>query len=226
VSYKNTQLIIDPGPGSLVRCIQARPKLDPSKLDGIILTHKHLDHSGDLPVMIEAMTEGGFKKRGVLFCPSDALEKEDRVVPGYALEFPEKIEILKPNTDYLIKDIKFKTSPPHLHPVETYGLKLDFEKTKIGLMVDTAYSDGLVDFYKRIDILILAVVFFQPREDVQHLSLAEAEILIKKIKPKKVILTHFGMTMLKAKPHVCAEDLTKRINIEIISAYDGMSLDF
>ena len=62
LSVGETNLSIDPGPGALVRCLNSKPKLEPSTLDGILLTHKHLDHSGDVNVMIEAMTDGGFKK--------------------------------------------------------------------------------------------------------------------------------------------------------------------
>src|SRR4030065_403968 len=92
-----TNLYIDPGPGALVRCLNSKPKMDPSTLDGILLTHKHLDHSGDINVMIEAMTEGGFKKRGVLFAPADALES-DPVVFNYVRSYLEKIEILRENS--------------------------------------------------------------------------------------------------------------------------------
>ena len=89
LSVGKTNLYIDPGPGALVRCLSSKPKLEPSLLDGILLTHKHLDHSGDVNVMIEAMTEGGFKKRGVLFVPRDALE-EDPVVLKYVMGYVNK----------------------------------------------------------------------------------------------------------------------------------------
>ena len=52
ISYKGTNVLIDPGPGSIVRCSSSKPKLNPAKLDGIILTHKHLDHANDINVMI------------------------------------------------------------------------------------------------------------------------------------------------------------------------------
>jgi len=70
------------------------------------------------------------------------------------------------------------------------------------------------------------VVFFEPRPGIEHLCLADAERLIKEIKPKKAVLTHFGMTMLRSKPHIQAEALSKRLGIEVVAAYDGMALDF
>ncbi len=79
LSAAGKNILIDPGPGSIVRCAASRPKLDPASLDAIILTHRHLDHSSDINVMIEAMTEGGFEKRGEVFCPRDALG-EDAVI--------------------------------------------------------------------------------------------------------------------------------------------------
>ena len=73
-----------------MRCLSSKPKLNPLVLDGIILTHRHLDHSNDINVMIEAMTNGGFKKKGIVFAPSDALE-EDPVILEYFRDHVDKI---------------------------------------------------------------------------------------------------------------------------------------
>lgn len=224
ISHKGTNLLIDPGPGSIVRCSSSRPRLDPATLDAILLTHRHLDHSGDINVMIEAMTEGGFKKKGVVFCPEDALGK-DPVILRYAMGFPERIEILKAENDYRLGKINFSTSMRHLHPVETYGIKFVVNNTSVSLMSDTKYFEGLEDFY-RTDILIIAVVFFKPRPEIQHLDLSDAEKIIGRIKPKKAILTHFGMTMLAAKPHIQAAKLSQKLGVDVLSAYDGMTLQF
>lgn len=223
-SCKDTNVLIDPGPGSIVRLAASKPKLDPTKLDAIILTHKHLDHSGDINVAIEAMTEGGFKKKGVVFCPDDAVN-HDGVILRYALSFPGKIEIIEADKAYKAGDFEFKTSMRHVHPVLTYGLKFRIKDTTVAMLTDTKYFKELVDFYKT-DILIISVVFFEPRPGVDHLCLADVESLIGDIKPKKAILTHFGMTMLKAKPHLQAERLSKKLGIEVLAAYDGMRLDF
>jgi ribonuclease BN (tRNA processing enzyme) len=74
IQLNGTKILLDPGPGTLVRMAGSKPTLDASKLDAIILTHRHIDHSTDINVMIEAMSEGGFRKRGVVFAPQDSLE--------------------------------------------------------------------------------------------------------------------------------------------------------
>ena len=87
LNYRSTNLYIDPGPGALVRLRATQDHLDPQRLDGIILTHKHLDHANDVNIMVEAMTESGYKHRGYLFCPEDALGGEDAVVLRYVRDY-------------------------------------------------------------------------------------------------------------------------------------------
>jgi ribonuclease BN (tRNA processing enzyme) len=222
VNCSGTNVLIDPGPGSLVYCARSRPKLDPAKLDAIILTHRHLDHSGDINVMIEAMTEGGFKKKGVVFCPADALNG-DPVIFKYIRNFAEKIENICANQKYQVGNFVFETSMRHIHPVETYGLKFLLNNKTVGLLTDTRYFAQLADFYAT-DILIAGVVFPEPRPGIDHLSLVDLKILLAQIKPAKTILTHFGLGMLKAKPQLCAQNLAGELKLEIAAATDGMML--
>ena len=225
LSDGKTNLYIDPGPGALVRCLNSKPRLEPYTLDGILLTHKHLDHSGDVNVMIEAMTEGGFKKRGILFAPRDALE-EDPVVFKYLMGYVEKIEILNENSEYRIGDIQFSTAKRHLHRVETYGINFKISHRTISLITDTKYFPELPNLY-RGEILIIHVVRLEPIKDdpIEHLSIEDVKAIVKKAKPKLTILTHFGMTLIKAKPWVVAAELEKELGMKIIAASDGMKLD-
>ncbi len=224
ISASDKNIIVDPGPGSIVRCSTSKPKLDPSKLDAIIITHRHLDHANDINVMIEAMTEGGFKRKGVVFCPEDALE-EDPIILRHVRNFPAGIELLKENSTYCVGDFQFQTAVKHIHPCLTFGLKFKLGKISIALITDTRYFPQLADCYKA-DIVIISVVFFEPRPGVDHLCLADAEELIRRIHPQQAILTHFGLTMLKAKPHIQAEKLKERLGIDVVAAYDGMTLNF
>lgn len=226
LSCAGVNVLIDPGPGSIVHCAKSRPKLDPCCLDAIILTHRHLDHSNDINVMIEAMTEGGFKKRGTVFCPADALSG-DPVIFNYLRQSPQRIEVIEAGRSYQAGNFAFSTSMRHIHPVETYGLKFKIRDTRVGILTDTRYFKELADFYD-VELLIAGVVFLEPRPGIDHLSAAELKGLIIDLKArgrlKKVLLTHFGMSMLKAKPRKVARELAGDTGVEVIAATDGMTV--
>ena len=223
LTLDNTNIFIDPGPGSLVRCLSSKPKLNPLDLDGIILTHRHLDHSNDINIMIEAMTNGGFKKKGVVFAPRDAIE-EDPVVLRYIREHVENIEIMKEKGSYTLGNISFSTPVKHIHGVETYGLNIRGKNNSISLITDTRYFEGLESHYNG-DILIINVVRFEEKQGIDHLSLKDAEKILSINKPKLGVLTHFGMTMIKAKPWEIAKGLSEKLGVKVIAARDGMELD-
>lgn len=223
LTLNNTNVIIDPGPGSLVRCLSSRPKLNPLDLDGIILTHRHLDHSNDINVMIEAMTNGGFKKKGVVFAPRDTLEK-DPVILKYVRNYVDKIEILKEKGTYTIGNISFSTPIKHIHGVETYGLNIYGKDVSISVITDTKYFEGLESYYNG-DVLIINSVLLEEKDYIKHLSIINAEKIISANKPKLAIISHFGMTMIKAKPWEIAEKLSGKLGVKVIAASDGMEVD-
>jgi len=223
LNLSDTNIFIDPGPGALLRCLSSKPKLNPADLDGIILTHRHIDHSNDINIMIEAMTNGGFKKKGVVFAPKDALEK-DPVILHYVRDQVDRIEILREKGSYTLGNISFSTPVRHVHGVETYGLNIQGENSTISLITDTRYFDGLESHYDG-DIIIINVVRLEEKEGIEHLSLKDAEKILSANKPKLGILTHFGMTMLKAKPWELADKLSKKLNIKVIAARDGMTIN-
>lgn len=223
LTLDETQVLIDPGPGALLRCLSSRPKLDPQDLEGIILTHKHLDHSNDINIMIEAMTNGGFKKKGIVFAPQDALQG-DPVIFKYVREQVNHIETLKEKGHYKIGNISFETSKQLKHGVETYGLNIQGKQHTISLITDTDYFPQLASYFPG-DILIINVVMFEDRSSIEHLCLPEAELIINENKPRLAILTHFGMGMVKSKPWEIAEQLTKKIGVPVLAAQDGMQVD-
>lgn len=222
LTLDDTNVLIDPGPGCLNRCLQSKPKLNPVDLDGIILTHRHIDHSNDINIMIEAMTNGGFKKKGFVFAPSDALN-EDPVILKYIRDYVEDIKILKEKGKYNIGNISFSTPVRHIHGVETYGLNIYTKNCSISLIADTKYFKGLESFYKE-DILILNIVLLKEKEHILHLSLEDAERIISANKPKLCIITHFGMNLIKLKPWEIAENLSKKLGANVIAASDGMQI--
>ena len=214
-----TRFCMDPGPGAIVQ--YAKRKIDPARLDGILLSHRHLDHCGDVNVMIEGMTEGGFRPKGTLFCPSDALD-EDPVVLQYVRRWPDHVVRLEAETDYKVGDIRFRTTRRHPHGAETYGFLLG--DRQIGWVTDSDWYDGIAGDHAA-DVMILHTVLLEARAELPHLSIPEAERIIAEAQPKLAILTHFGMTVWRAHPWELAEAMTERTGVQVKAARDGMAIE-
>lgn len=219
-----TQVLIDPGPGCLVRCMQSRPRLHPEELQGIILTHRHLDHSCDVNIMIEAMTDGGTRRRGALFVPADALTDEP-VVFSYARGFVSELTVLQEGGRYRVGDLTFETPVRHRHAVETYGLKFRLPEITLSIIADTGFFPELAEAY-RADVLVINTLSPEPGGVAAgiHLNTEDAAFLIREIKPRLAVLTHFGMRLLNSGPARIAQGLTERLGIQVIAAEDGMTV--
>jgi phosphoribosyl 1,2-cyclic phosphodiesterase len=215
-----TEILIDPGPGCIVQ--STKRKLRAERLSAIIVSHRHLDHSADVNIMVEAMTQGGLKRRGRLFAPTDALDTEP-VIFSYLKNFIEGVEVLAEGKSYSIGNVSFTTPIQHIHPVETYGMVFQTEHT-FSYIPDSRYFDGLCHHYSG-ELLIINVVRLEANHPYDHLSVPDAERIIKELKPKVAILTHFGMTMWQAKPWQVAERLSQETGIKVIAARDGMRFD-
>ena len=219
--FGDTQILLDPGPGSLVQA--TRRGLDPARLKAIILSHRHLDHSGDINVMIEAMTEGGTKRRGMVFVPADALG-QDSVILSYLQSYPEDIQLMSEGGSYVVHDVHFTTPVRHRHPVETYGFIFRTPRHTFSWITDTRYFGDLANQY-RGELLIMNVVRLNSDAPVEHLSLTDAKRIIEELRPRIAILTHFGMTMLQAKPWELASELSGETGTTVIAARDGLEFD-
>jgi len=227
LSLAGRNILLDPGPGALVRCLKSRPKLDPEGLDTVILSHKHLDHSNDVNVIIEALTAGGFKRRGVLFAPQDALEGDDPIVLRYLRDHLDGIVVLAEKGEYRLGELRFRTPVRHLHEVETYGFNFTLpDGLRVAFITDTLFFPELITAYSPADVLILNVTRLKAdRPEIQHLNVSDARKLITKIGPKLAVLTHFGMGMLRAKPWEVAAQLERETGVKTIAASDGLRLE-
>ena len=221
LELNGTKILLDPGPGSIVQV--NKRKLNPLQLSGIIVSHRHLDHANDVNIMVEAMTNGGLKRHGLLFAPSDALGTES-VIGTYLRPTLEEIVTLKEGGEYKLGNISFRTPIRHAHGVETYGIIFDTGAHIFSYIADSRFFEGLCTSYKG-DLLIINVARLTSDHPFDHLSAEDAARIITEIKPRAAILSHFGMTMWQAKPWLVAEQLSQATGIKVIAARDGMKFD-
>ncbi len=228
LNLSGTEILVDPGPGCIVQA--SKKKLKADKLGAIILSHRHLDHSADVNIMVEAMTQGGLKQHGKLFAPVDALEAEP-VIFSFLKDHLEGVEVLEEGKSYSIGDISFTTPVRHIHPVETYGMVFRTARHTFSHITDTRYFEGLSSYYGG-ELLIINLVFLEPRTQadhpgmpIDHLSVPDAAHIITELKPRVAILTHFGMSVWRAKPWQIAEKLSQQTGVKVIAARDGMKFD-
>jgi Metal-dependent hydrolases of the beta-lactamase superfamily III len=214
-------LLIDPGPGTIVHL--AKHKIPVEKIRNILVSHKHLDHSADLNVVVDAITEGTFKKRGRLFIPREAWE--EGVLLSYLKEALAETIFLAEKEAYQTTKFSFKTTKKLLHSAETYGFIFNLKDGKsLGFLVDTAFFEDLILEFQGVNYLIVNVVRYEPKEGVLHLSVQDVRKLLASLRPELTVITHFGMTMLRANPFKVAKDLSAELNLKVVAAYDGLRL--
>lgn len=220
VEQAGATIHLDPGPGALVQA--TKRKLDPTKLDAIILSHRHLDHAADVNVMIEAMTTGGFSRRGLVLAPRDAYD-DDPVILRYLRGYAEQMLVLEEGKSYQVGGLRVTAPVRHDHPGEVYGLVFESPGCRWSYIADTRCFPALAEHY-RAQVLVMHTVRLE-ESDIYHLSIPDAKRLITEIRPQKAVLTHFGMTVWRAKPWLVAERLSQETGVEVIAARDGMRLE-
>jgi len=221
LSLHGTEILVDPGPGCIVQ--STKRKLNGEKLSAIIVSHRHLDHVADVNIMVEAMTNGGFNRHGRLYAPADALEPES-VIFSYLKQYIEGIDTMEEGKSYTINNISFTTPVRHEHPVETYGMVFTTPEHTFAYIADTNYFETLHQSYAS-ELIIINMVLTEPRPPIQHLSVPDAERIIREIKPKVAILNHFGLHVWREKPWKIAEKLSEKTGVRVIAARDGMKFD-
>lgn len=224
----NTKIHVDPGPGALVHCKGQHQ--NPQGIRYLIVTHAHPDHSTDMNVLIEAMTSGTTKLRGTLVASKSVMEGVADLGPCaslYHLNGLKEHHTAIAGQELMLGDVKLRTIQARHSDPTTFGARFEYKDKVIVYTSDTEYFEELSQEYEGADIFIVNQM--RPGADriPHHLCTVDTIKLVKKAKPKLVVLSHFGMKMLRAGPVGEAQRIQKETGIRTIAAEDGMhvSLD-
>jgi ribonuclease BN (tRNA processing enzyme) len=219
------KFLIDPGPGSLT--MMAQYNINVRDITAIFVTHNHINHCNDINAVIIAMTYGGLDKKGVIVSNKSAYngtEEMDPNITRYTKKLAEKSIILEKEQKICIGDVEIKALETKHEDKETIGLRFFGSKFNLVYSSDTEYYKELGKDYKGCDIMILNNVYPKGIKGKQ-LNSDDSIKIIKKIKPKLTIITHFGIKMLKADPMYEAREIQKETGTQIIAAKDGMTIN-
>lgn len=211
----------------------AQEKLDWVNLEGIWLSHFHIDHIGGLaPFLFGTRAAPQTQQRTkplrihgpVGFI--DLLKAIDQSNNYRLFEQPfpvELVEVAPESTFELLPGLSATTfSTPHTQ--ESLAIRL---KEKSGSVLvytsDTGYSGGLAEFAKGVDLLLMECSFYKNKPVQTHLELADAMKLAGACKPRVLVLSHLyeewdGIDL--------AGEARKLWSGETLAAFDGLRVDF
>jgi ribonuclease BN (tRNA processing enzyme) len=228
VEGKTIKMIVDPGPGALVRAREF--KKDLKKMNAIFVSHAHPDHYTDVEMAIEAMTLGAKKKRGVLMGSESVINgapNERTIVSKYHLDIVEKYLALKPDDEIEVSAAKLKATKCN-HSEETcIGFCLtDKDGETLGYTSDGVYYEGQEKYFEGCDCLIINCLRPRNTPNYGHMTSDNAKTLVERAKPKMAILQHLGMKMLFGVAEREAKWIEKETGVKTIAATDGMIIEF
>ncbi len=216
---------VDPGPGALVRASQCG--IDLRKLTGIVVSHAHPDHYTDAEMIIESMTDGTRKRRGVLAGGEHVIRGGGdyrQVISPFHLKLLERYEVLVPGGKARIGKVELAATPAKHGEDKAVGVVFRGSKT-LGYTGDGEYFEGMERHFEGCDFLVVNVLRPRGTNWPEHMNTEQAAKLIGKVKPKLAILQHFGMLMVKAGEANEAKWIEAQTGVKTIAAKDGMVID-
>lgn len=220
------QMHLDPGPGAIVRSINAG--LSPQKVKALLISHSHPDHYTDGEIFIEAMTRGMIRKRGALIAPRSVLlgnEVCEASISKYHQSMVERVIEAKPGLKFNIDDVEIlATRAVHTDP-DTVGFRFTFPDVgDFSYTSDTEYFNGIGEYYRGTRLLILCVMRPRGVPWKGHMTTDDAVKIINESNPERAIITHFGMKMFYSWPPKEAAYIEKETGVSTVAATDGMKV--
>ena len=213
ISWEDYNYVIDCGPDFRQQMLTQ----DVRKLDGILFTHEHADHTagiddirpfffrqGDIPIYAHQRVVDSLKKR------FDYIFADENRYPGAPAV---KVNLVCNDRPFLIGDIK-------VIPIEAYHNRLQVFGYRIG---DFAYLTDVktinkeeIDKIKGVKILCVNALRDEPHHS--HFNLEEALSFVDEVKPATTFFTHISHYM------GFHEEVEKRLPKDVHLAYDNLQI--
>ena len=224
VATGKTHLLLDCGAGTMHR--MAAFGVPWTEVTHVALTHFHIDHWGEFPMLLFALRWGGEPARQRPLEVIGPVGLQDRLHhaasafgewilnPGY----PWEIRELQPGDAYALDhEVELQTcKTPHTDESMAYSVR-----DKSGRLVytgDTGPSDALADWALDCDLLLAECSLPDERSIETHLTPTQAGHLARKARAQRLVLTHFYPPVEEVDPAAVAADV---YGGKVVAAKDG-----
>jgi len=213
ISWEDKNIVIDCGPDFRQQMLRENI----TKLDGILLTHEHSDHTAG----IDDIRPFYFKQGYFPFYAHKRVFENLHQRFAYIFETENKYPGT-PTIDEIeiSKSENFTIGNKNIIPIEAFHAKLSV----LGFRIDdfTYLTDVKTIAEEELEKIkgtkILVINALRNEQHHSHLSLSEALTIIKKIKPEKTYLTHISHTL------GFHDEVEKTLPENVFLAYDTLKL--
>jgi ribonuclease BN (tRNA processing enzyme) len=234
VDSGTTRVVLDLGPGTLP---ELRRHTDFRALDGVVISHLHLDHVLDLGALRFALAYNPVKpgKRMPVWLPPGGLDLLDRFArtfaePGDEADFFTSVMDVQEYdpTDRLTIGDFILTFSPTVHYIPCWAIRLDsIDHPSLGYTADTGQAAPLADFFGGVEVLISESTLAEPDdlpiERRGHLTAAEAGTLASDAGAETLVLSHIWEELGFAR---LAADATATFGGRVVVAHPGATVDW
>lgn len=195
VRTRGARLLLDCGPGVVHRL--AALGLPWPRLDHVVLSHFHNDHSGDLPMLLFALKWGVRERRSApltIWAPQGIQERlrAMRAAFGDHVEdpgFPVLVREIAPGDSFQAGDITVAAARTY-HTDASLAYLLEADGARLGYTGDTGPTPGLAGFLAGCGLLIAECSLPDDEAIDTHLSPGTLAELARESAPGRLLVTH------------------------------------
>ncbi|AOZ93711.1 MBL fold metallo-hydrolase [Paenibacillus crassostreae] len=182
------QILLDCGSGVMSKLVL---HTHVEKLDAVILSHLHHDHTADMGILQYAVTgairTGRMNKTLPLYAPAEPANMLDMLYGDHST-----ITVIEPNLTVLIAGAQVEFVPV-LHTIPCYAIRITYKGKVLVYSGDTSYCESLVDLAKDADIFLCEATICEGSmhtTGIGHMNASQAGSIASKANVKKLILVH------------------------------------